>query len=195
MQDDPLSPPSSATLSDQADESMTRTVKSSLQAPVAKALADIGANIQRARQDGFRMSQEVFAKELGFARVTLKRMERGDLGVSAVYYFAALEAIRCLSRVVEVTDPSTLIMSMAPVSWPGQEAAGVPPTKNPLPEGQATPAKPSSKPQVDEAPASVQVKSDAWPDRAGKVTESSAEAPRTTGFGPVLVPPWKAPKP
>lgn len=173
------------------DTPMSRSIHPQLQAPVSKALASIGANIQQARKSGFRMSRQRFADVLGCTAVTLDRIERGDPGVATVYYFAALEVTRCLSRVVESTDPDALVMSMAPISWPedaGSDFPDFPSSQVDLP-GSGEPAQAPS-PAPRPAAAAAVAKPSPAPAPA-PVAKPSVEKQASTGYGPVITPPWE----
>lgn len=172
------------------DTAMSRTVHPQLQTPVVNALVAIGANIQRARKSAFRMSRQRFAQALGCTAITLDRIERGDPGVAAVYYFAALEITRCLSRLVEITDPSALVVSMSPISWPDDAGGDFPDLAaahgEPAAGGSTPPPAPAPTAAVEPMPSPAAPKPTANQEPAAKPSPEI----KVTGYGPVISPPW-----
>lgn len=68
------------------------------------SLAAIGRHIKHARTHVFHVTQEAFAAKIGVSHVTLRKLEKGDPGLSAGTYFRALALMRRTKTIAQAAD-------------------------------------------------------------------------------------------
>lgn len=68
------------------------------------SLAAIGRHIKHARTHVFHVTQEAFAAKIGISHVSLRKMEKGDPGISAGTYFRALALMRRTKTIALAAD-------------------------------------------------------------------------------------------